>query len=246
MVEILPIKFARNSGDYRAVLSLLSLNREITKGYIAEFDIDTSDGVPPSCEAESKRIKSFVGGRICAKESLIALTGVEDRKKIRIDRGIFGFPVVNMQAYFNYSVSITHNSNFAAGISFRSEHPVGIDIETVCVEIGGFGDDIISNSERRLFHELGLSSDIYYTSLWCSKEALSKILKTGFMTPFRVFEISSVKRTSRFSFDAAFKDFPQYKSTSVITNRTVFSIAYPKNSIIEVDLSKLYSLLSAI
>lgn len=58
---------------------------------------------------------------------------------------------------------------------------------------------------------------VAYTLLWNIKESLSKIIKTGLMIDFKILELESIELENGYHV-GYFKNFPQYKSVSLIIN----------------------------
>jgi 4'-phosphopantetheinyl transferase len=77
------------------------------------------------------------------------------------------------------------------------------------------------------------------TALWTAKEALSKVLTTGLMTPFQVYNLSEFSQIESGMWEGGFQNFAQYKVRVWIGSTHVLSIAMPKRSVLEqtADLS---------
>ena len=65
--------------------------------------------------------------------------------------------------------------------------------------------------------------------LWTAKEALSKILKTGMMVPFELYETTTIAATP-YGLSFEFKNFAQYKAEIFFEMPYCFAMAYPKKS----------------
>jgi 4'-phosphopantetheinyl transferase len=175
-----------------------------------------------------KRIKSYLLGRLVAKQAIAALTGEEILADINIQPGIFKQPIVvsNKQ---NIQVSITHCDDFGAAIAFPEAHPMGIDIERINPNKTDVLKRQITENEEKLIHSSVHSHELGYTLLWTVKEALSKVLKTGLMTPFEVFEISKIELYDNYIM-CYYKNFAQYRVISFTIDNYICSIAHPLKS----------------
>lgn len=180
-----------------------------------------------------RRIRSYLLGRFVAKQAVSALTGEKRLTNIHIQSGIFTQPIV-VSDQKNIQVSITHCDDFGAAIAFPEAHPMGIDIEKCDPnKIDAFTSQM-TQAEVKLLHSLKFSDETGCTLLWTAKEALSKILKTGLMTPFEVFEISKVEITND-SILCYYKNFAQYKVTAFRVADYICSIAYPLKTKLSFD-----------
>jgi len=184
-----------------------------------------------------KRIKSYLLGRLVAKQAVAALTGEKILKNINIQYGIFKQPIVvsNKQ---NIQVSISHCDNFGAAIAFPEAHPMGIDIEKINPHTAEAVKRQITEAEEELLHSSVLSYELGLTLLWTAKEALSKVLKTGLMTPFEVFEISKIEPHDN-CIMCYYKNFAQYRVLSFTIDKYMFSIAHPLKSELSFDVQSL-------
>lgn len=72
--------------------------------------------------------------------------------------------------------------------------------------------------------------------LWTAKEALSKILKTGLMIPFKILEISAM-HVDDGCYYTEFKNFYQYQSCSFQLENKFISIVYPRKTKIHLDFN---------
>jgi 4'-phosphopantetheinyl transferase len=65
--------------------------------------------------------------------------------------------------------------------------------------------------------------------LWTAKEALSKVLRCGFMIPFELLEIEMFEPNNDFAI-SYFKNFHQYQALSFPLANTLCSLVYPKKT----------------
>jgi 4'-phosphopantetheinyl transferase len=183
-----------------------------------------------------KRIRSYLMGRFVAKQAVAALTS-DDLANICIRSGIFTQPIV-LSSKENIQVSITHSNNIGGAIAFPESHPMGIDIERIDPDNTDTFERQITKTEKELISGCSLSYEIALCLLWTSKEAISKVLKTGLMTPFEVFEINRIELQDKFII-SYYKNFAQYKVISFVLDKYLFSIAHPLRTEISFDIAAL-------
>lgn len=184
--------------------------------------------------AFGKRIRSYLLGRLVAKQAIAALTGEKILTHINIQYGIFKQPIVVSDKQ-NIQVSITHCDDFGAAIAFPEAHPMGIDIEKINPHTADVLKRQITEAEEERIHLSVLSYELGLTLLWTAKEALSKVLKTGLMTPFEVFEISKIEPHDNYIM-CYYKNFAQYRVISFTIANYMCSIAHPLKSELSFDI----------
>lgn len=181
-----------------------------------------------------KRMKSYLIGRFAAKQAIAHLTGEENINGILIQPGIFNQPIV-VSDVSNLQVSITHCTDFGAALAFPEGHPMGIDIELVSAKQREALEGQVTDREKQ---QIGLWLSGYdegLTLIWTAKEALSKVLKTGLMTPFDIFEISAMELSGRYV-TCYYKNFPQYKAICfTLCDQYICSIAFPLKTELDLD-----------
>lgn len=212
--------FFSSEKDYEDIVQCLH-NKERDYYYTLQFE---------------KRIKSYLMGRFVAKQAVAALTG-DDLANICIQSGIFTQPIV-LSSKENIQVSITHSNNIGGAIAFLESHPMGIDIEKIDPDNNNTLERQITKAEKELISSCLLSYDIALCLLWTSKEAISKVLKTGLMTPFEIFEINRIEIQDKFII-SYYKNFAQYKVISFVLGKYLFSIAHPLRTEINFDIATL-------
>ncbi len=183
-----------------------------------------------------KRIKSYLAGRLTAKKAIAAYLVEKDLTKILIQSGIFTQPIVTYDKKQNIQVSISHSDDFGAAVAFPEAHPMGIDIEKIHRDQNEAIEREVTESEIKLIKGLPYSYETMLTLLWTTKEALSKVLKTGLMTPFKLFEIAKIEHQQdrMLSF---YKNFAQYKTLSFLIGNTVCSLVYPMKTELDLDIT---------
>lgn len=180
-----------------------------------------------------KRKKSYLMGRLAAKIAIGELTERKDLSSIHILSGIFTQPIINSPYIQNVQVSIAHSEDYGFAIAFPEEHPMGIDIEEVDEERIDVLAEQMTDSEKQMMKKIEGTDIEKMTVLWTVKEAISKILKTGLMTPLSVYELSKIEKEDTHSYKSFYTNFGQYKAISYVLHGFVYTLAYPKNT--EID-----------
>lgn len=188
--------------------------------------------------SSEKRKKSYLLGRYCAKEALRIYWGEIKPSRIWVHRGIFDQPIVRYPTVNNAQVSISHNDDWGVALSFPEEHPMAVDIE--CIDpnrIHTIKTQVLP-TEELLLKTLHIEEAVKYTLTWTIKEGLSKVLKSGMMTPFEIYEIKQIDFYKDF-YVSTFKDYAQYKAISFTFENQVCSLISPKNTELEFDIVNL-------
>ncbi|MEM9674248.1 MAG: 4'-phosphopantetheinyl transferase family protein [Cyclobacteriaceae bacterium] len=177
---------------------------------------------------EQKR-RSYLAGRYIAKKCLAQLSENENLDEIWIRSGVFDQPVVSGGMPNPPSVSISHTKEVAACIVSPREHPMGLDAEDIGFHKADIIESQLTSHEKSLCQDRNIDISHFYVFLWTAKEALSKVLTTGLMTPLSIYQIE----TMNFYNDhivSTFLNFGQYKAITFWKNSTIFSIVLPKNT----------------
>jgi 4'-phosphopantetheinyl transferase len=182
-----------------------------------------------------RRIKSYLLGRLAAKNAIASMVGDYHTAKILIHAGIFNQPIATLEDKKNIQVSISHCDDFGAAIAFPEAHPMGIDIEKINIEQNEVIERETTESEIKLIKNLPFSYAKMLTFLWTVKEALSKVLKTGLMTPFKIYEIDKIEIQHDYML-CFYKNFAQYKAISFTIGDYVCSITYPIKTDLNIDI----------
>ncbi len=181
-----------------------------------------------------KRIHSYLIGRFVAKNAVSALTGKKDLADILIQPSIFSQPIVVTDTG-NIRVSITHCDGCGAALAFPEFCPLGIDLEKVNFNKRDVLEKQMTEFEKEAVRKLPIAYDTGLMILWTAKEALSKVLMTGLTVPFEILEISKIEIHDLY-YICFFKNFPQYKTRSLILDCHVCSLIYPVNTELYFDI----------
>lgn len=179
---------------------------------------------------------SYLLGRYCAKKVLAMEPFKLRPQNSCIQSGVFKQPILISPLHCNVQICMSHCNTLGAALAYPEEHPMGIDIESIN------NKNTLSLKEQMTIDEMNIISSFmedenhYVTLLWTVKEALSKVLKTGLMIPFKILEISSMHIDGE-CFYSQFKNFHQYQSCSFIVGDTFISMVYPKKTKICLNLN---------
>ena len=178
------------------------------------------------------RKQQFLWGRIACKMAL-ELYWANITNEIQITNGVFGQPLVLHPLLANIHVSISHKKNIATAVGFREEHPMAVDVE---LYNASHSQTVISQcTDKELRMTETLPEEYRHNFLWSVKESVSKALKTGLNTPFRLFEITRFQPSSLpvFTYESEMSNFGQYRILSLVEEGYVLSLAVPARSIIK-------------
>ena len=183
-----------------------------------------------------KRQQDFLIGRYCAKKAVSILLQKDEFTQTCIENGVFQQPYVYHPSCQNLQISISHTENYGAALAFSEAHPMAIDIETICMDKTKTFQTQLTVAEQILAEKLVISKISQLTLLWTIKEALSKILKCGFMMPFEILEIAALNAHDGYII-SNFKNFHQYQALSFLFNPIVCSFVYPRKTDLAIDIA---------
>lgn len=176
-----------------------------------------------------RRKLNYILGRFSAKLAVNTLLKNASIKSINIGSGVFGFPIVKCLNTKNIQVSITHCGAIGMSIAFKESHPMGIDIEAISCDKEKAIRSQITDKEIELLQTLNMNTISGYTILWCAKEALAKVIKTGMMLDFVFLEIEEINKENN-SLVATFKHFGQYKAMCHANSNYAIAIVLPRKT----------------
>ena len=228
------LTLTRPEGNLKAAICLSHLPDNLPLDGIEEVLHDQEAVYYKTLKFE-RRQRSYLIGRYTAKKAVAALVQLGDLRNIIIEQGIFSQPVVRCGDERNIQVSITHAEEIGAAIAFPEAHPMGIDLQEINVKRRAVIESQATEVEKEFVKSLPCPYDMLLTLLWTAKEALSKVLKTGMMSPFTIFEMSAVEMQDDL-FVGCFRNFAQYKTLSFEIDGHVCSIVYPQKTEIDIDV----------
>ncbi len=189
-----------------------------------------------------KRQHSYLLGRFCAKYAAINFLKDQNVIDIYIDNGIFQQPIITCNYHSNLQISISHSDAIGAALAFQEAHSMAIDVEEINPDKVLTLQTQLTKAEQSLLFDQISDMTTRYTILWTAKEALSKILRCGFMIPFELLEINHIVSHENF-ISSTFKNFPQYQSLSFLLSNTACSLVYPKKTFLSLDINSIQTLL---
>jgi 4'-phosphopantetheinyl transferase EntD len=219
------ITFTGTEGQQSYVLSINLLINNAENAW-QEFETHLSD---PELKSLQQKItpaakNGFSMGRIAAKKALSHFTN-RDFKETSIEPGIFGFPVL-VPNPDDLCVSIAHTDKAAIAICYSEKLICGIDIELIDSNKNAIMQSVFTTTELELKRPTTLDDSLFLHLLWAAREALSKSLKTGFLIPILLFEISEIIESAGY-FTIYFKNFPFMKGLASINNGYMIVIVIP-------------------
>lgn len=197
-----------------------------------------------SIKHEGRKI-SYLLGRFAAKKAISSYANESLLGMISVRKGIYNQPIVEYSRDNKIQVTITHSKNIGAAIAFDESFMLGIDIENVINSgLDNSLDEFISGEEKVLFGSTTCNKREFYTMLWSSKEALSKLLKLGFISNIRIFEIANINKCKDINI-CNYKYFSQFISLSFFIENYILSIACPKGTDISINIPQVRKVLNS-
>ena len=176
-----------------------------------------------------KKIHQFLQSRRLSKELLSIKLKEKNLTKIQIESGVFNQPLITYPSTSNPAISISHSDNCSACIITSESHPMGIDIEKIKNDKKEIIASQISLAEKEIIKKLPVNEHITHLQLWTAKEAISKVLKTGLMASFEIYETDSAKVSGNNTI-FTFRNFGQYKAISFEVKGNICSLVLPKKT----------------
>ena len=224
----------RPGGLFSAAIAVvnqpLSVLKDMRFSFLHKNELDFLDTIKVS-----KVQHSYLLGRYAAKSALGAFMDHIILTDVQISSGIFQQPVLYLPEGGNIQLSIAHTGEMGMAIVFPEGHPMGVDVETIDPQQNETIREVLASGEQHKLHLINSDISKSLTLLWTMKEALSKVLKTGLMTPFHLYEIESVECKNELVI-CNFINFPQYKSLSWISGKHAWSVVLPRKSVLDTDM----------
>jgi 4'-phosphopantetheinyl transferase len=183
--------------------------------------------------ADRRRL-SFLSGRLAAKAGICRLHPAAVPSRLDIVAGVLGQPVLQGDGAPGCQVTISHHDSMGGAIAFPEAHPMGLDLELPRPEADATIESQMTAREMELLRQLPLPASTARSLGWSVKESLSKVIKSGLMSPFAIYEIEGIEVTGS-EFVSTFVNFGQYKAISVSRGAGVVSIALPKGTELSFD-----------
>jgi 4'-phosphopantetheinyl transferase len=230
--DVIPCRLSIRRGDAE-LLAMLVIAVEKAKApldQVAAELLGPTEAAYYSSLRFERRQRSYLLGRYAAKLALSEVLAEPNFRSIEIVRGVFDQPIVYNAHNARWSATISHSDCMAAGLAYPTGHPMGIDVEridqsryeTILSELSSQEIDWVENGTIAR-HEVAIA-------LWTAKEALSKALTTGLMSPFKMYDLTEFRRLDSGAWKVLFQNFAQYKAVVWIGSSYVLSIVLPRRS----------------
>jgi 4'-phosphopantetheinyl transferase len=177
-----------------------------------------------------RRQQSFLLGRYAAKLALQSLLKAADPKAIEIGRGVFEQPMISYLSARAPEVTISHCDEIAVALAFPSGHPMGVDIEQIDPDRVATIRSQMSPVEREWARSAGADELALSTLIWTAKEALSKALTCGLMSPMEIFNLAEFYPLGLRMWGGLFQNFGQYRFMGWLSRTVAMSVVLPKKS----------------
>ena len=180
-----------------------------------------------------KRQHDYFIGRYAAKVAINTFDPSLAMNDVNVGQGVFQQPIVSHPNASQIGVSISHSGELAVAVAFEEGHPMGVDIEHVPGLLLDTVLEQLTDFERRLLWSWPWNKRDSAAALWASKEALSKVLKTGLTTPLYIFEIEEArfeKGQHGIMLICTFRNFFQYQAVVFKWGDYMCSLCYPRKS----------------
>lgn len=174
-----------------------------------------------------RRRTSYLLGKLAAKLAL-AEEG-EDLTGLAIHHGILGQPLA---ADGSRLITVTHCDTLGAAMAYDRRLLAGIDIERISDQARDALLRVTSDQEMNLAVDLRsrIGATAFLTILWTAKEAMSKVLQTGFSAGTELFELKMIEQREH-GVVGRFKLFSPFISLSVLRSEYIFTAVLPGKSL---------------
>ena len=183
-----------------------------------------------------RRRQSYLLGRYAAKVALQQLIPGSSLKAFEIGSGVFGQPLALYGAPGPPGITISHSGDLAVALAFPIGHPMGVDVEQIDPERLNTIQSVMSPRERAWADHSLRDQAVLSTLVWTAKEALSKTIGCGLMTPLEIFNLSDLQPTGPGTWEGWFENFAQYKFIGGANPAYVMSVVLPKRTTCAVTL----------
>lgn len=177
----------------------------------------------------AKRQHSYLLGRYAAKQAIRQYNSEISPTSVLIKNGILEHPVAYYPSYEKFQLTLAHSEPFGAALVFPEEYPMGIDIEVIGPHTSSILTQLTPQERQWIEQDTRFSPAILSSLFWTVKEALSKTIRTGIMTPFPVYAIKKASYQTD-QWVSEFENFEQYKATSFLLDKYILSMVYPKQT----------------
>jgi len=190
----------------------------------------------------ARRQESYLLGRYAAKVALGKILAEPDLKAIEIERGVFEQPIVRCDGNGRWDVTISHAGSLAVVLAYPTGHPMGIDIERIDPASRETILSQLSKQENEWLQVFVRQKLEIATGLWAAKEALSKALRSGLMSPVEIYNLAEIRAIDSGVLEGFFENFAQYKARIWVGASHALSIVLPKRSVLSLEGNPLAAL----
>jgi 4'-phosphopantetheinyl transferase len=183
------------------------------------------------------RKKQFFLGRSVGKKAISLYLNETNLKGLEISSGVFLQPFVRYCSRDNPAVTLSHSADFAIAIAYEPGHIMGVDVEQIDSGRADIFRENLTEHEKNIARRTGCEQKLVSNVMWTIKEALSKAIKCGMTVPLDILAVEQLHVQSDGSFISNFKHFGQYKACSWLVRGFALSIALPKRTELQLDIS---------
>jgi phosphopantetheinyl transferase (holo-ACP synthase) len=144
--------------------------------------------------------------------------------------GVFEQPLVSYLSAKTPGVTISHCNEIAVALAFPTGHPMGVDIERIDPARMITIQSQMSPVECGWARSAGADEITLSTLIWTAKEALSKALTCGLMSPMEILNLSEFYPLGSRTWGGLFQNFAQYKFVGWINRTVAMSVVLPMKS----------------
>lgn len=178
---------------------------------------------------DPQRRENYLLARFAGKRALGRYLRESDPTKIELTSGILQQPVVRYPVSHVPDVSLTHTRGYGGALAFPKVHPMAIDFEVPDpAKLEQFRSNCLPR-ELKLAASLIREEALRWTLVWTIKEALSKILRSGWSCPFGIFEIESLTAAGG-GFQGDYKHFAAYRFYAWQVHDLIGAVVLPKKT----------------
>ena len=127
-------------------------------------------------------------------------------------------------------MTISHCDEIAMALAFPSGHPMGVDIEQIDPDRLVAIRSQLSSVEREWARCADADEISFSTLIWTAKEALSKALICGLMSPMEILNLAEFYPLGDRMWGGLFQNFGQYKFVGWIASTSAMSVVLPKKT----------------
>lgn len=194
-----------------------------------------------------RRQFSFLLGRYCSKKTVACFNKLEDLTHFQVKKGSFQQPFLSGNGVTETQISLSHTDTISTSIVFPSSLIMGIDMEYLQPKYETILQNQLQDQELKLIKsQFTLKDPIFgLTFMWTVKEALAKALKTGLTIPLNLLAIDNIESQGQYWL-STFENFSQYHALSFHVLDFIFTIVFPKQYRISLDVGEISTWLTTL